>query len=444
MVLLVTNACWKTKIVPFSSTLLLSSIQVEKIYIVGVGDEGVSGISQNARELVQNAEIVIGSGESLSGLDSTNQQIESEDDLEKVVDLIESNQEKRVVVLTSGDPLFYGTTRFLCDRIGKDRFEILPHVSIMQLAFARVKESWDEAFLTDLSSKRIDQVIDRIRTAQKVGIFTSSVSSPRTIAQTLVDHQITYFTAYVCENIGSPYETVTKAELNEIARQDFSSLNVMILVRKEGAPDQPPGTQMYRLFGNPDELFLQSKPKRGLLTPAEVRSLALSEMHLTENSVVWDVGAGSGSLSLEAARIVSQGSVFAIEMDIDDFNLLIENAKRFAISNVSPIHGKAPDAWEMLPDPDAIFIGGTGRSLLPIVDSALPRLKPGGHLVVHVSNIENLVEVREVMKKHQAQANFWMLNFARGNLQMEALTFESVNPTFLISACVSSGIRQNP
>ncbi len=149
---------------------------------------------------------------------------------------LEGAGKQRVVVLASGDPLFYGVARYLCDKLGKDRFEVVPHVSSMQLAFARVKESWEEAFLTNLASHGVESVLEQIRSAEKVGLFTSDSYTPSVVATILLEQGLDYFIAYVCENLGSPDERVTRGELKEIADGEFSPLNVMILVRKPHVP----------------------------------------------------------------------------------------------------------------------------------------------------------------------------------------------------------------
>src|SRR5690348_8811243 len=159
--------------------------------------------------------------------------------------------------------------RFLCEKLGKDRFEVMPHVSSMQLAFARVKESWEEAYLTNLANHSLDHVIEKIRTAEKVGLFTTESNTPAAVAEALLARRIDYFNAYVCENLGSPDERVTQGTLKELAEQEFAPLNVMVLVRRAGAPDRPSERIGRRVFGNPDEVFLQTKPKKGLLTPSE-------------------------------------------------------------------------------------------------------------------------------------------------------------------------------
>ncbi len=106
------------------------------------------------------------------------------------------------VLISSGDPLFYGVARYLCDRLGKDVFEVVPHVSSMQLAFARIKESWEDAYLTNLAGRPIEAVIDRIRTAEKIGLFSSEECPPARLARELLERGIDYFRAYVCENLG--------------------------------------------------------------------------------------------------------------------------------------------------------------------------------------------------------------------------------------------------
>src|SRR5262245_33768361 len=297
------------------------------------------------------------------------------------------------VLVSSADPLFYGVARYLCDKLGKDRFEVVPHVSSMQLAFARVKETWEDAYLTNLANHPLSQVLERIRVAGTVGLFTSDECPPSAVARGLLDRKIDYFSAYVCENLGSPDERVTQGSLAELATQEFAPLNVMILVRKPGVPDRPAEEIGRRLFGNPDEVFLQSKPKHGLLTPSEVRAMALAQMDLRARSTVWDIGAGSGSVAIEAAQIAAEGTTYAIEMDQDDHALILANAEKFGVRNLVPVLGRAPDAWAKLPDPDAIFVGGSGREVSRLVELAYDRLRARGRLVANVGSIENLADV---------------------------------------------------
>lgn len=404
-----------------------------RIHIVGIGDDGLHGLTGHARQLIDQAEVLIGTTAMLSQLsDSSADHVTVGGDLEELKQTIIKLPNRSTVMLASGDPLFYGIARYLTDAFGKARFEVVPHVSSMQLAFARVKESWDDAYLTNLATQSLDRVVDSIRTAERVGLFTTEEISPAVVAEALLDRRIDYFTVYVCENLGTPDETVTQGDLKSIREQPFSPMNVMVLVRRQGAADRPSGSGSRRLFGNPDDLFLQSRPKRGLLTPSEVRCIALAELDLTANSTVWDVGAGSGSLAIEAASIASRGKVFAIEMDAEDYGLMIENAKMFDVPGLVPVHGQAPEAWADLPDPDAIFVGGSGRMVPDLVAAALGRLADGGRIVVNVSSPDNLVAVQEKIDRAGLRSDVRMINIARGQYQLDRVRFDALNPTFLV------------
>lgn len=404
-----------------------------RIQIIGIGDDGIDGLTSYSKNLIRGAEVVIGARNVLKLVSNSDAQlIEIGHDLDRLKAVMSKLEDRPTVMLASGDPLFYGITRFLAQSLGKERFEIVPHVSSMQLAFARVKESWDDAYLTNLATQPLDRVVDNIRTAERVGLFTTEEIPPCVVAEALLDRRIDYFTAYVCENLGTPDEIVTQGDLKSIREQNFDSMNVMVLVRREGAADRPSGSHQRRLFGNPDDLFLQSRPKRGLITPAEVRCIALAELQITPTSVIWDVGAGSGSLAIEAASLASKGKVFAIEMDAEDYGMMLENAAMFDVPSLIPVHGQAPDAWNDLPDPDAIFVGGSGRMVPELVRQAVKRLGKRGHIVVNVSSPDNLVAVQNELDNAGLQPEVRMINIARGQHQFDRVRFDALNPTFLV------------
>lgn len=409
-------------------------VESQRIHIIGIGDDGLEGLTSVARELIDQADLLVGRESLLKMMPAAGgEQLAVGGNLDDVVGRLKDIGNRKAVVLASGDPLFYGTARYLCDQLGKERFEVVPHVSSMQMAFARVKESWEEAYLTNLDTRPLESVIERIRISEKVGLFTNEANPPSRVAQALLDRGIDYFSAYVCENLGSPDERVTQGELSELAAQDFGPMNVMVLVRKPDVPDRPSEAIGHRLFGNPDDAFLQSKPKSGLLTPAELRSIALAELDLGPNSIVWDIGAGSGSVAIEAAQIASGGMTYAIEMDAEDYQLIVANSERFGISNLQPVLGKAPAAWESLPAPDAIFVGGSGREIGNVVLAAYEELKSGGRLVANVGSIENLGEVHGSLQERNHDVKVLMVNVARGTYQLERVRFEALNPSFLIA-----------
>jgi precorrin-6Y C5,15-methyltransferase (decarboxylating) len=302
----------------------------------------------------------------------------------------------------------------------------------MQLAFARIKESWEEAYLTNLASHPLEEVLDRIRTAETIGLFTSEEQDPPTVARQLLARGLDYFKAYVCENLGAPDERVTQGELSDIQEMEFSPLNVMILKRKPGRPDQQRARGRFRRFGNPDDVFAQSRPKSGLITQAEVRAIVLAQLDVQPASVIWDIGAGSGSVGLEAAQLAHVGMVYAIEQDVADYHLIVANAQTFGLRNLTAIHGMAPAVFDGLPAPDGIFVGGLGKEVARLLEAAFAALRPGGRLVVHVASLENLSAVYATLKNLAAHVGALLVNLARGTEQLETLRFEALNPTFLL------------
>jgi precorrin-6B C5,15-methyltransferase / cobalt-precorrin-6B C5,C15-methyltransferase len=405
-----------------------------KIFIIGVGGDGLGGLTGRARDLLLGAELVFGSDNALSLLPELKaEQHRIGPDLQEVVRTLETQLgRRRMVIVAGGDPLFYGVARYLCDRLGKDHFDVLPHVSSMQLAFARVKESWEEAYLTNLANHPLETVLDRIRTAETVGLFTSEKEDPPAVARQLLARGLDYFRAYVCENLGGPDERVTQGELSEIQEMEFAPLNVMILKRKPGRPDQQRAPGRFRRFGNPDDVFAQSRPKCGLITQAEVRAIGLAQLAIQPASVVWDIGAGSGSVAIEAAQLADPGAVYAIEQDVADYHLIVANAQTFGVTNLHAIHGTAPAVFADLPAPDAIFVGGSGHEVARLLERAFAALRPGGRMVVNVATLETLIATYATLKSLAKTVDVLMVNVARGNEQLETLRFEAINPTFLL------------
>lgn len=406
-----------------------------KLVILGIGDDGLAGLTDSARRTLAGSDFILAPASILDLLTELPARKEALDpDMAKALGQVRDSLRARSPVLVStGDPLFYGVARYLGDRLGKDCFEVLPHVSSMQLAFARVKESWEDAYLTNLAGRPIEAVVDRIRTAEKVGVFSSDEFPPPRLARELLDRGIDYFRAYVCENLGSPDERVTQAELADLCSMVFNPLNVLILVRKPNRPDRASRAGRHRLFGNPDDAFAQTLPKRGLITQSEVRAIALAQLDIRATSTVWDIGAGSGSVAIEAAQLAHLGVVFAIEPEPADIALIQANAETFGVPNVRPTLGRAPEVLAGLPEPDAIFVGGTGRQADQVLSTAYQRLCRGGSLAINVATIEGLASSYHILKGLAGEVRVWNVAIARGIEQMDRLRFEAVAPTFLLA-----------
>lgn len=386
--------------------------------VVGIGDSGPDSLGREALRAIEGAEVLVGGDRHLGFFSShAAEKFPIRDNLKDVVAKIQG-EKRRVVVLASGDPLFHGIAGYLSNKVGRDRLEILPNISSMQLAFARIKESWNDAVLVSCHAKPIEDAIDLIRDAKKVGMFTDDENTPGRVAKELAAAGIGDFRAYVCENLGGEDERIVQADLSELPGMTFAPLNVLILIKKASA-----GTLQRKewTFGIPEEAFFQRQPLKGLITKTEVRVISLSKMRIRPGHVVWDVGAGSGSVSVEAALLGAK--VWAVEKNKDDCEIVRKNVEKFGAKEVTVVHGTAPGALLDLPAPDAVFVGGSGGEMAEIIRLSQERLKPGGRLVLNVATLENLVNLGEVT----------LVQVSRSRPILDLTRLEAQNPIFIIA-----------
>ena len=189
-----------------------------------------------------------------------------------------------------------------------------------------------------------------------------------------------------------------------------------------------------RGLGLPDEAFEQRRPLRGQITKREVRAVSLYSLGLRHDSVVWDIGAGTGSISVEASLICWQGAVYAIERDQASLPLLQANVDKWGSDNVRVVPGEAPQALDGLPDPDAVFVGGSGGHLNDILVTVSVRLKPGGRVVVNLAALDRTQQVYDTLKAIEFQPEMTMVSSARGKEMPDgAVRLESLNPVFVVT-----------
>ena len=190
-----------------------------------------------------------------------------------------------------------------------------------------------------------------------------------------------------------------------------------------------------RGLGLSDDAFQQRRPVKGQITKREVRAVSLYSLGLRSASVVWDIGAGTGSVSVEAALIATQGTVYAVERDQDSLPLLQENVARWGGENIQVVTGEAPSALEALPSPDSVFVGGSGGNLAKILDYCVGRLNPLGTVVVNLAVLERTQEAYQRLKGLGLETDLTMVNASRGKEMPDgALRLESQNPVFVVSA----------
>jgi precorrin-6Y C5,15-methyltransferase (decarboxylating) len=399
----------------------------DKVYIIGVAPGGASSLGSKARRLVKQAEIVLGGQRLLDMFPSLGgEKITIRNNLAEVTDLIKRNmRQRRMVVLASGDPDFYGIAGYLADKLGKDSLEIVPNVSAMQLAFARLKESWDDAVFVSAHARPVEDIVERVRSSHKVGIFTDGEHTPATIARVLLEHGVDGYRTYVCQNLGRKDEKIVATDLPGLCKTRCSPLNVLILLKEK------PGTAPRQVLGIPEASFYRRR--KGLITKHEVRAVSLAKLALTENSLVWDIGAGSGAMSIEASLLVRKGRIYAVEKNDADVAVIRKNLRRFHVPNVEVVPTFAPEGLDRLPDPTAVFIGGSGGRMEGILNLACRRLKPGGRLVINVAALENLGAAVNALKARGFAPDVTLVNVARSTELAGLTRFEALNPVFVVT-----------
>ncbi|MEK6201536.1 MAG: precorrin-6y C5,15-methyltransferase (decarboxylating) subunit CbiE [Desulfobulbaceae bacterium] len=282
-----------------------------------------------------------------------------------------------VVVVASGDPLFFGIGRTLLQALATDRIVIYPALSSMQIAFSRFRIPWDDAGFLSLHGRELKSLASTILIHDKLFLFTDQRNSPDRIALALLrecgqDINSLYH-VHVAENLAMEDERLHTGTLSEIGQRSFGPLSVMILIKTRPSPEES-------CFGLTEDEITHS---RGLITKNEVRAASLHALRLPRRGVLWDIGAGSGSIGLEAARLFPELQVFAVEREERQVENIMANRKHFHAWNLQPRQGSAPDALAGLPAPDRVFIGGSGGQLRAIIDHAAERLTPGGRIVVN-------------------------------------------------------------
>jgi len=421
---------------------------IERCRILGVLDDGVASLGHAARAHLQQAQLVIGGARTLQlfaqQIHPRAQQRDLTGALSRVPEWIRAAQAagQRVVVLATGDPLCHGIAAYLASRLCIEAIEVLPNVSTLQLACARLGLPWQDMKFSSVHSKDAGDwvagsdpghglyaLLRDIRQHDRLAVLTSPDNTPDRIARMLVTEGLADdFEMAVAERLCQPEERVVSGlSIAAAASIPFADPNVVLLWRTTLRAPQV-------LFGLPDASFEQRHPEKGLITKNEVRAVSLARMQLRADSVVWDIGAGSGSVGLEAARLCRQGHVYAIEKNADDSAIVQRNRIAMGISNHTLVHGKAPEGLAAWADPDAVFIGGSGGELAGLIALILQRLKPGGWLVMNFVTLENLGTAVETLKTLGAAWDVLQLQASRSKPILHMNRMAAENPVWIVCA----------
>ena len=416
--------------------------------ILGILDDGWDGLSAAGRARLAASRVVIGARRTLElvapHLGAEVELRDMDGALGKTPDWVRAALADHlpVTVLATGDPLCHGIARFLIDKLGADKVEVRPAPSTVALACARLNKAWQEAAIRSCHGADAGEwfdgatpghglygIVRAVAEHVRVAAFTSPANSPDRVARALLaagygnDVRIS-----VAARLCLPDEEIfADLTLADAAARTFPDPNIVVIDRSAAPSPRA-------VFGFEDGDFVQRQPEKGLITKLEARAVSLAKLGLRSDSLVWDIGAGSGSVGLEASRIARLGHVWAIEKNTGDAANARENAQRLQATNYTLAEGKAPDGLDAWPDPDAVFVGGSGGELAQLIALCLARLRPAGRLVMNFVTLENLATATSALAAAGVQWEVTMLSAARSQPILDMHRLAAQNPVWIITA----------
>jgi len=395
------------------------------VHVIGMG-LSPRDLTQSHLDLIHQAQVLVGGRrhlETFSHIPAMQREI-----IGPISEVLEFIREKmdtlQVVVLASGDPLFFGIGKTLVDHLGPDRVVIHPNITSMAAAFARLKLPWQEASWVSLHGKKEMASLETAMNEKSLFcVFTDPANNPDAIAQTVGAHNMPW-NMWVLERLGTPDEKITLLDPAQTGTESYAQPNVVVLKKKEW--NDPPGPLR---LGTPDHWFVHEK---GLITKAPVRAVVLSMLRLEKHHTLWDLGAGSGSVGLEATLLLTQGLVYAVEKNAERIRQIRANAEKFKVKNLTAVHIDMPDGLDRLPRPHRVFIGGGGNALPGILEKAAVFLEHGDLIVVNAVLLETLTMAVKRLEEMKFKTSVTQIQVSQSRKMPWGQYMESLNPVWII------------
>jgi precorrin-6Y C5,15-methyltransferase (decarboxylating) len=360
--------------------------------IVGMGEDGFEGLSSAAQQVLKEAEAVIGSKRLLSFLPELKaERHEWPQPFNVMAEKITSYRGRRTVILATGDPMNYGVARKLFDHLPFEECRVIPHLSAFSLAAARLGWSLPDCDTLSLHGRPVAAIEPFIQPDVRLIALTADGNAPADVAQRLVARGYGSSIMHVLENLGGKLERISNYPAQVFPTIEFSDLN-LLGIECRASPD---AALRPRVPGLPDDAFIHD----GQLTKREVRAATLAALAPTPDALLWDVGAGCGSVAIEWMRAARGTRAIAFERDGARRTMIAENMDRLGAPMLKVIEGEAPASLANQPAPDAVFIGG-GLTDDGVFEAAWVALKPQGRLVANVVTLEGEARLIALHEKH--------------------------------------------
>lgn len=398
------------------------------VNIIGMGPGDKEQITFAAIKTIKESEILIGAKRMLEPFSKGN--IETLDisiGLDKIVDFINTNYlKKEITVLASGDTGFYSIANTLNQKLSLYiPLNFLPGISSLQYFCSKIKISWHDMIIVSLHG-RDDELIDKIKNNKKIFLLTGGKNSAESILDLLFNEGLGDLEVYIGENLSYDSETIINGKVYELVNRQYSPLSVILIINN---------MTFYNNYSISDLEFIRGTVP---MTKEEVRAVSISKLQLNKDDIVYDIGAGTGSISIECALHAKR--VYSIEFNPEALELIKLNKKKFNIYNMEIVEGKAPDILIDLPNPTKVFIGGSTQDIANILKIVIAK-NQNVKIVINAIMIETVNKAIEYLNK----LNFTNIDVA----QIGVSKFKKVNlgnmliannPIFIITAQVGTSV----
>jgi precorrin-6B C5,15-methyltransferase / cobalt-precorrin-6B C5,C15-methyltransferase len=362
------------------------SAQRRWLSLIGIGEDGLEGLSPASRTLIAQAALVVGGNRhlSLAAAAITGETLVWPSPPQAAFPAILARRDTSVCVLATGDPFFFGIGSLLAREVPPQEILCLPGPSSFSLAASRLGWAVQDCALVTLHGRALQRIIPHLQPRARVLALSWDHSTPQLLADLLVHHRLGDTGITVCEALGGPRERVRHARAEDFTLEGIEPLNLVALE----VPDTPRGRVIPLTPGLPDDWFEHD----GQLTKRDVRAVTLAALAPRHGEVLWDIGAGSGSIGIEWMLASPSNRAVAVERDGVRTGRIARNAAALGVPDLVIVEGVAPAALADLPLPNAVFVGG-GATATGVIDAAWAALKPGGRLVANGITIETQAEL---------------------------------------------------
>lgn len=399
------------------------------ISCIGIGMGTLDTLTHEAAEAIRNADILFGakrileSVEHMPGLLRDEQERVEEYRSAQIAEYLSTRPHlTRIVILMSGDVGFYSGARLVQDAFPGEKIDYYCGISSVVYFASKVPTAWQDAKLFSAHGRTLN-LLNCVQRYPKIIMIVSGVEDVRAICRELVESEMTHVRVTVGTNLSYPEETVTSGTPEDFLQAETTGLHIMLLENPQANHIIVPGMS--------DETFVRGKVP---MTKEEIRILSVAKLQLTEDSIVYDVGAGTGSVSMECARLCTNGTVYAVERNPEGIALIRENSKKLRLSNVKAIEGLAPEALTDLPAPTHAFIGGSAGNMGEILD-VLRAKNPSVRIVINTIALESISEVMQLLKDRGYDADIVQISAAKSRVLGHYHMMTGLNPVYIITIC---------